>query len=313
MSGSSMRKGRQYEALEGMQPASTVDSFQGQENDVAVVIMGTPYPKPGPGFTCNPKRLNVMLSRQKSALVIVGDIDVASKQARYEVIDEPTGEKHVVVAFSLAAALMKLNSFGDGNLNDNQTAVMATYDSLRAPYLSSQPDPGVPSYMLGFTFSLWLVENARPSVNAFICNITEAKALKGLSDKEMVYLYGIAKAMNEIVLLRMDYIRTLKNNSLQTYDEILKLDELKQLEDWSTYNDQTLSTNTHCTSKFPATDKAVASYGKNVDTIDQKTLIQKRAIKAEAVSVWGEIKVMIIMMHVWRQRYNVLRDELAMD
>lgn len=42
-------------------------------------------------------------------------------------------------------------------------------------------------------------------------------------------------------------------------------------------------------------------------------LIQKRAIKAEAVSVWGEIKVMIIIMHVWRQRYNVLRAELAMD
>ncbi|KAI6774497.1 hypothetical protein HG531_001346 [Fusarium graminearum] len=88
MSGSSMRKGRQYEALQEMQPASTVDSFQGQENDVVVVIMGTAHPKPGPGFTCNPKRLKVMLSRQKSALVIVGDINVASKQARYEVIDE---------------------------------------------------------------------------------------------------------------------------------------------------------------------------------------------------------------------------------
>lgn len=58
-----MRKVRQYEALEGMQPASTVDSFQGQENDVAVVIMGTVHLKPGPGFTYNPKRLNVMLSR----------------------------------------------------------------------------------------------------------------------------------------------------------------------------------------------------------------------------------------------------------
>ncbi|CAG2012173.1 unnamed protein product [Fusarium graminearum] len=148
MSGSSMRKGRQYEALQEMQPASTVDSFQGQENDVVVVIMGTAHPKPGPGFTCNPKRLKVMLSRQKSALVIVGDINVASKQARYEVIDETSqlarsmslwrsiflipGTTNMDPAVSLAAALMKLNSFGDGNLNDNQTAVMATYDSLRA-------------------------------------------------------------------------------------------------------------------------------------------------------------------------------------
>lgn len=77
--------------------------------------------------------------------------------------------------------------------------------------------------MLRFTFSICLIENAQPSVITFICNITEAKALKGLNDKEMVYLYGIAKAMNENVALRMDYIRTLKNNSLQTYNDILKL------------------------------------------------------------------------------------------
>ncbi|CAF3506933.1 unnamed protein product [Fusarium graminearum] len=197
--------------------------------------------------------------------------------------------------------------------------------------------------MLRFTFSLWLIENARTSVIAFICNIAEAKALKGLSDKEMVYLYGIAKAMNETVALHMDYTRTLKNNSLQTYNEILKLDVrvlheaslklhkrhrlvlrralassiesdkgLKQLEDLSTYNDRTLSIDTHRTSKFPATDKAAVGYGKNVYTIDQEMLIQQRAIKAEAVPAWGEINVMIIMMHVWRQRYNVLRDELVM-
>ncbi|KAF5243299.1 hypothetical protein FAUST_2867 [Fusarium austroamericanum] len=197
--------------------------------------------------------------------------------------------------------------------------------------------------MLRFTFSLWLVENARPSVIAFICNITEAKALKWLSDKEMAYLYGIAKAMNETVALRMDYIRTLKNNSLQTYKEILKLDvrvlhdaslklhkrhrimlrralassiesdkELKQLEDLSTYNDRTLSTGTHRTSKCPATDKAAINCGKNVDTIDQEMLIQKGAIQAGAVSAWGEIKVMIIMMHVGQQRYSVLREELVM-
>ncbi|KAK6715309.1 hypothetical protein SNK04_006242 [Fusarium graminearum] len=178
--------------------------------------------------------------------------------------------------------------------------------------------------MLRFTFSLWLIENARTSVIAFICNIAEAQALKGLSDKEMVYLYGIAKAMNETVALHMDYTRTLKNNSLQTYNEVLKLDVrvlheaslklhkrhrlvlrralassiesdkgLKQLEDLSTYNDRTLSIDTHRRSKFPATDKAALGY-------------------AEAVPAWGEINVMIIMMHVWRQRYNVLRDELVM-
>ncbi|CZS81602.1 unnamed protein product [Fusarium graminearum] len=58
--------------------------------------------------------------------------------------------------------------------------------------------------------------------------------------------------------------------------------ELKQLEDWSTYNDRTLSTNTHRTSKFPATDKAVASYGKNVDTIDQKNADSKKGYQGRS-------------------------------
>lgn len=53
-----------------MQPPTTVDSFQGQENDVVVVVMGTASPKPGPGFTSDSQRLNVMLTRQQCGLVI---------------------------------------------------------------------------------------------------------------------------------------------------------------------------------------------------------------------------------------------------
>lgn len=63
--------------LDNMPEPSTVDSFQGQENDIAVVVMGTAYPKPGPGFTSNEQRLNVMLTRHRSGLVIVGDINAA--------------------------------------------------------------------------------------------------------------------------------------------------------------------------------------------------------------------------------------------
>ncbi|EXM17002.1 P-loop containing nucleoside triphosphate hydrolase [Fusarium oxysporum f. sp. vasinfectum] len=96
-----MRKGREYDVLQGMAEASTVDSFQGQEGDLAVVILGTAHPRPGPGFTCNPKRLNVMLSRQKSALIVVGDINVATGDARYRIIDETTGSVSVVVGKSL--------------------------------------------------------------------------------------------------------------------------------------------------------------------------------------------------------------------
>ncbi|CVL08874.1 uncharacterized protein FPRN_14657 [Fusarium proliferatum] len=96
-----MRKGREYDVLQGMPPASTVDSFQGQEGDLAVVILGTAHPRPGPGFTCNPKRLNVMLSRQRSALVVVGDINVATGDARYKIVDESTGSVSIVVGKTL--------------------------------------------------------------------------------------------------------------------------------------------------------------------------------------------------------------------
>jgi hypothetical protein len=57
-----------------MADASTVDSFQGQENDIVIVIMGTKFPEPGPGFMTDPHQLNV-LTRQRCGLVL-GDIDI---------------------------------------------------------------------------------------------------------------------------------------------------------------------------------------------------------------------------------------------
>ncbi|PON27775.1 hypothetical protein TGAM01_v203542 [Trichoderma gamsii] len=64
-----------YPALSAMAPAATVDSFQGREADIIVVIMGTTQTV-GPGFTTDKRRLNVMLSRQRSGLLIFGDINV---------------------------------------------------------------------------------------------------------------------------------------------------------------------------------------------------------------------------------------------
>ena len=65
----------EYADLAGMAPASTVDSFQGREGDIVVLIMGT-NDITGPGFTANEKRLNVMVTRQRCGLVIVGDFGV---------------------------------------------------------------------------------------------------------------------------------------------------------------------------------------------------------------------------------------------
>ncbi|KAL6407100.1 hypothetical protein AUP68_09926 [Ilyonectria robusta] len=71
----SMRKKPEYMVINKVRPASTVDSIQGQEGDMVVVITGTTT-QYGPGFTTDERRLNVMLSRHKSALVIFGDIHV---------------------------------------------------------------------------------------------------------------------------------------------------------------------------------------------------------------------------------------------
>lgn len=64
-----------YAALSAMPEASTVESFQGRENDIIIVIMGTTALR-GPGFTNKEQRLNVMLTRQRCGLVVIGDINV---------------------------------------------------------------------------------------------------------------------------------------------------------------------------------------------------------------------------------------------
>ncbi|KAH8122378.1 P-loop containing nucleoside triphosphate hydrolase protein [Trichoderma asperelloides] len=69
------RKDPRHLVLLDMPPAATIDSFQGREADIIVVIMGTTQTV-GPGFTTDKRRLNVMFSRQRSGLLIFGDINV---------------------------------------------------------------------------------------------------------------------------------------------------------------------------------------------------------------------------------------------
>ncbi|CEI40060.1 unnamed protein product [Fusarium venenatum] len=74
-------KREKYAALSTMPRASTIDSIQGQENDIVVAITGTNQDV-GPGFTADPRRLNAMLTRAKCGLAIVGDIRVAKRTER---------------------------------------------------------------------------------------------------------------------------------------------------------------------------------------------------------------------------------------
>lgn len=66
----------EFAAVRPMRPASTIDSIQGQEGDMVAVIAATTKAV-GPGFTADDRRLNVMMSRHKSALVVFGDLHVA--------------------------------------------------------------------------------------------------------------------------------------------------------------------------------------------------------------------------------------------
>ncbi|KAM0351264.1 hypothetical protein ACHAP4_009403 [Fusarium culmorum] len=97
----------EYAALEGMRPPSTIDSIQGQEGGMVVVITGT-NEHVGAGFTSDERRLNVMLSRHKSALVIFSDIDTVDVpgKGKLAVTEGLSGE----MTFSKATTLKAVHS-----------------------------------------------------------------------------------------------------------------------------------------------------------------------------------------------------------
>ncbi|EKJ73155.1 hypothetical protein FPSE_06768 [Fusarium pseudograminearum CS3096] len=108
---------RNYPALHALPDAATIDSFQGQESIITLVIMGTAHPRPGPGFTQNKQRLNVLLTRQKCALIIIGDINVGNpfrKGTKEPVftVETTTGEMSFVKAPALRAIYRGLKDTG---------------------------------------------------------------------------------------------------------------------------------------------------------------------------------------------------------
>lgn len=59
-------------------PVHTIDAIQGQEADIVVLIM-TVNADTGPGFVADLRRLNVAMTRQRSYLFIVGDIETVPR------------------------------------------------------------------------------------------------------------------------------------------------------------------------------------------------------------------------------------------
>lgn len=76
-----------YTQLRGTPAPATVDSFQGHESDVVVLVMGIASRRPGPEFVAEEARINVMMTRQRCGLVIVGDNTIAGN------LDSPINEK----------------------------------------------------------------------------------------------------------------------------------------------------------------------------------------------------------------------------
>ncbi|UZP38300.1 hypothetical protein NXS19_006116 [Fusarium pseudograminearum] len=98
----------QYAVLNGMRPPLTIHSTQGQESDMVVIITGT-NSSVGAGYMSDERRLNVMLSRHKSALVIFSDIDTVDytdKNKKAKLTEGPTGE----MTFSQATMLKRVHS-----------------------------------------------------------------------------------------------------------------------------------------------------------------------------------------------------------
>ena len=61
--------------MQALTDVATIGSVQGQESSIALNILDTDHPRPGPGFTQNKQRLNVFLTRHQCALSIVDNIN----------------------------------------------------------------------------------------------------------------------------------------------------------------------------------------------------------------------------------------------
>ncbi|KAK3386384.1 hypothetical protein B0T20DRAFT_491693, partial [Sordaria brevicollis] len=63
---------KRFPLLAEMPPLQTADSFQGREGSICVIITGTKLGTSA-GWVANENRLNVMVTRQKSGLLVIGD------------------------------------------------------------------------------------------------------------------------------------------------------------------------------------------------------------------------------------------------
>jgi hypothetical protein len=69
--------------MEGLKPYFLLlDNYQGEESDIVIATLTRSNPKHDIGFMYSPERLNVLLSRARNALVMVGNADTFMKSRK---------------------------------------------------------------------------------------------------------------------------------------------------------------------------------------------------------------------------------------
>ena len=60
----------------------SVDNYQGEERDIVIASLTRSNPDHDIGFMCSPERLNVLLSRARNGLVMIGNVETFTKARR---------------------------------------------------------------------------------------------------------------------------------------------------------------------------------------------------------------------------------------
>ncbi|KAK7429165.1 hypothetical protein QQZ08_004380 [Neonectria magnoliae] len=89
--------------------AATIDPFQGREAEVSVLALCVTE-KTGPSLVADPRRLNVSLTRQRSSLLIFGDINTPSKFDSMIIVENEDGSKARLRAEMLVKVLGTLEA-----------------------------------------------------------------------------------------------------------------------------------------------------------------------------------------------------------
>jgi hypothetical protein len=59
-----------------------IDNYQGEESEIVIVSLTRSNPTGDIGFMAAPERLNVLLSRARSALILIGNMEIFKKSRR---------------------------------------------------------------------------------------------------------------------------------------------------------------------------------------------------------------------------------------